>query len=132
MINDETIKKPIFGSETSLTRLTTSLKSITIAKIKPICKGCGKYYINDKALQKHQNKNNLCKTWISLLEKNNLALKIQKIHEQNDVCNNTDEPITCTSCNKNYSNVGNLNKHLKNNSICRKLKDFLTYSFENN
>ena len=111
-------------------------KKITVPKVQKIktqkikekqfCQSCGKSYMNTKALVNHYSRNKLCKTWIDILEnKSPLAFRIQQIHEEN--VDYSDESV-CVSCTKTYSNIGNLNKHYKNNSTCRKLRDWMMFS----
>ena len=95
-------------------------------KEKQFCQSCGKSYMNTKALVNHYSRNKLCKTWMDVLEKKSpLAFRIQQIHENQ---NENNVETACVSCTKTYSNIGNLNKHYKNNATCRKLRDWMMFS----
>jgi protein-arginine kinase activator protein McsA len=110
---------------------------ITVPKVQKIknqkinerqfCQSCGKSYMDNKALVNHYSRNKLCKTWMTILEKKSpLAFRIQQIHiDKNDT---NDLESECVSCMKTYSNIGNLNKHFKNNVTCRKLRDWMRFS----
>ena len=111
--------------EKSITSIENKIKDKFIIS-KPKCTGCEKFYMDSKALLQHQERSQLCKKWLSILEKKNpLAIKIQEIHTK--VYENPKEKF-CESCERSYSSWGNLNKHLKHNPVCRKLKDWSLYS----
>lgn len=116
---------------------TTNVKKITVPKVQKIksqktkdkqfCQSCGKSYVNTNTLVNHYSRDKLCKTWMDILEKKSpLAFRIQQIHE--DQNENNDIETECVSCMKTYSNIGNLNKHYKNNATCRKLRDWEMFS----
>lgn len=95
------------------------------SKPKPICMSCNKVYTDERALTQHYERSQICKKWVAILStKSILAKRIQELHS-NFPRKTTN---TCTACKKEYSNIGNLNKHLKNNPVCRKLTDWITYN----
>lgn len=95
--------------------------------VKEPCKACNKLYID---LTDHHVRTKLCKDWIELLEgdttdksfDSKLGARIQSIHSPS--FNTIQTTNQCKSCNKMFSNVGNLNKHISNNIICQKWKEY--------
>lgn len=83
------------------------------------CKGCYKYYVSNTGLLQHMQRSPMCAKWISILEEDNKFSK--DIQEMYSVSNNKIHGNTCGSCGTVYSNLGNLNKHLENSVVCKKI-----------
>jgi protein-tyrosine phosphatase len=90
---------------------------------KKICQACHKEYSGFMGLLQHHTRNKMCKKWTDILEKNNdIAKKIQETYEES---HNLRDPVhKCEACLKEFSNVGNLNKHFRGNPECQKLCAF--------
>lgn len=85
------------------------------------CKGCYKFYVSDSGLAQHIERSPLCEKWISILEKDDKFSK--EIQEAYSVSNDKLHGILCNSCKTSYSNLGNLNKHLEKNVVCKKIME---------
>lgn len=83
------------------------------------CKGCYKFYVSEVGLEQHIKRSPLCAKWISILKQDDKFSK--KIQNMYNVSNNFFHGTTCNACDTTYSNLGNLNKHLENNPVCKKL-----------
>ena len=93
-----------------------------VLKVKAVtCKACHKEYVGDVGLLQHHTRNKMCKKWTDILEKNNeTAKKIQETYEESHNLRTT-KVNKCEACEKEFSNVGNLNKHFRGNPECQKL-----------
>ena len=85
-----------------------------------ICGACEKKYISKGNLKKHYGRQPLCLKWIKLTPKVTKVIDviIKEPKEQEFV--NKKEKHPCNACQKVYSSVGNLNKHITNSIICQK------------
>lgn len=84
------------------------------------CPGCHKSYTDVKA---HLERQPLCNQWIELNRKCPIAQFVNNQYLQKGDEKHNDEFI-CSTCNKSFSNLGNLNKHLNNNITCKKWNDY--------
>ena len=91
-----------------------SLLNVEEPVIQKQCLACNKWYKDEIGVLQHHGRNALCKKWTSIMCSDDTAIKIQEIH-------NSDRKLTCSSCHTTYANMGNLNKHLRNNVTCQKL-----------
>ena len=84
------------------------------------CEACQKIIKDEKI---HFQKNPLCQTWINKTASCSIARYLQNKHslqEKNIILND----YKCISCEKVFSNIGNLNKHLKNHLVCKKIIEY--------
>lgn len=92
------------------------------------CKACQKKFTNTGLLNNHLNKTILCKKWIEILKcpvekqefDEKIVSRIQSIYDGSKKIPIINSELLCLSCHKEFSNVGNLNKHIKRNIICSK------------
>jgi len=84
------------------------------------CEACCKDY-ND--LKTHWERQPLCKNWIEKIKSCSIA-KYLEDKLRGDEEENREEEFRCLSCEKKYTNLGNLNKHLRNSIICQKWSNY--------
>jgi hypothetical protein len=94
-------------------------------KIEKQCQGCNKFYIDDIGVLQHHKRSPLCKEWTALLDsdESDHANTIQGMYH-------SDKRLQCLSCKTVYSTMGNLNKHLRNSTVCQKLDTYHVSSGE--
>ena len=107
----------------SLYEIDNDIKILETNKKKQ-CVGCNKFYIGEIGLLQHHTRNLLCKYWTSIINSDETACKIQKLYHSN-------YNLTCSSCKTKFSNMGNLNKHLRNNITCQKIDLYNIYLEKN-
>jgi len=107
----------------SLYEIDNDIKILETNKKKQ-CVGCNKFYIGEIGLLQHHTRNLLCKYWTSIINSDERACKIQKLYHSN-------YNLTCSSCKTIFSNMGNLNKHLRNNITCQKIDLYNIYLEKN-
>lgn len=126
----------------------TYAQHIPIQKQGYYCLACGKNYTSKQNLQKHYDRQPVCKRWINNSELDsrlksyvNKHIDEEREHEKNcryceehkdgdkkekqEKCSHNVEDNQCIYCDKLFSTVGNLNKHIKNNIICKKWKKYM-------
>ncbi len=81
-----------------------------------LCNACNKTYSSKRNLNQHLIRQPLCKTWISHQKNGDFIIKFVDEYESSD----SEERNICKSCNKQFSNKGNLNRHIETNTVCDK------------
>lgn len=83
------------------------------------CVACGKTFSNASNLKAHHIRQPLCKKWIDLLPGATKNYIDEKFGKEDTCCEKT-----CCVCSKQFSSVGNLNKHFASSVICNKWLKF--------
>lgn len=88
------------------------------------CEACQKPYSNKYNLQKHWERQPLCREWMDLKGTDGDAVLKRYVDDAFKLPVTESEraelPHKCFSCGKDYSNAGNLNKHLDTSVVCAK------------
>ena len=85
------------------------------------CEACCKKYGD---LESHWERQPLCKNWIEKIKSCSIAKYLEDKLRDDTKENEEDKEFKCLSCGKKYTNLGNLNKHLRNSVICQKWSNY--------
>lgn len=102
------------------------------------CQACNKVFANKYSLNRHMENTQVCYKWMLLsntdTNKNNTGItsdiKLQTTEAnildildtlRNNILTCKDNTLQCQYCNKQFSNIGNLNKHFRVSVACNKL-----------
>ena len=84
------------------------------------CQACQKMIKDEK---NHFLKNPLCQTWAEKTQNCPIAKYLEhKYNNQPEI--NEENDFKCLACKKGFSNLGNLNKHLNNHLVCKKINKY--------
>ena len=90
-----------------------------------ICKSCRKNYSSKQNLKNHYIRQPLCVKWMELSKDITSVIDKKFIEEEVDGCE--EEKHECGACGREYSNLGNLNKHIAGSIICKKWLKYMEF-----
>ena len=84
------------------------------------CKACGRSYGYKDSLKKHYARQPLCEKWLDNKKLNTKVVEYVNEHWSEE----KEHQTNCQICNKSFSNIGNLNRHMNENVICKKWEKY--------